>query len=141
MVSPKRKPEGEEIAMSGIFTPGNIIVLAIVLVALYFGGCHIIGSFRGQSCCTDADDRPHPKQVKVEDTDLSHYPYEADIMVNGMSCANCVKNVTNALNAIPGTLAKVSLEDSVAHVHAKQPIDEAVYEQAIKDAGYYVPHL
>ena len=52
-----------------------------------------------------------------------------------------MKNVTNALNAIPGTLAKVSLEDSVAHVHAKQPIDEAVYEQAIKDAGYYVPHL
>ena len=114
--------------MSGIFTPGNIIVLAIVLVALYFGGRRIIGSFRGQSCCTDADDRPHPKQVK-------------DIMVNGMSCANCVKNVTNALNALPGTLAKVSLEDSVAHVHAKQPIDEAVYEQAIKDAGYYVPHL
>ena len=127
--------------MGDIFTPGNMIVLVIVLAGLAIGGKRIVGSLRGQSCCTDAAGAPKVKKVKVEDTDEANYPYTAQLPIGGMSCEGCVQNVANALNGVTGTWATVSLAQNEALIHSKNPIDLDVYKQAVKAAGYFVPHL
>ena len=125
--------------MDSIFTPSNIIVLAIVIVGLFFGIRRIVkGITSGQSCCSDGASGSKTKRVKVTDTDAANYPYSADLPIGGMSCQGCADNVANALNGVPGTWAKVDLASKTAHVLSKNPIDAPAYEAAVKDAGYYV---
>ena len=55
-----------------------------------------------------------------------------------MSCGNCVRNVENALNALDGTWATVSLEDNTATVLLKDKPDIDKLSKAVSDAGYFV---
>ncbi len=64
---------------------------------------------------------------------------EKKVIIEGMMCQNCVKHVTNALNALPGVTASVDLESKTAHVIG-DITDEAV-KQAIADAGYEVTEI
>ena len=60
------------------------------------------------------------------------------VKVDGMTCAGCVRSVTNVLQALPGVeTAEVSLQQSQATVSfdAAQ-ISVASLRQAIEDAGY-----
>ena len=78
--------------------------------------------------------------VTVEDTDEANYPFSLDVTVKGMTCEKCVGRVQNALNAQPGTWARVDLGSGMAHILAKSPIDRDAVERAVEDAGYYVSH-
>ena len=78
------------------------------------------------------------KNAHITDTDESHYPYAADFSVAGMSCENCARNVTNALDSIDGTWATVDLEGRTAHVLSKNPIDAAAYKSVVSEAGYRI---
>lgn len=128
--------------MGDIFTPGNIIVFVIVAIGLVVGVRRAIGGLtKGESCCTDGVDGRKVRSVKVTDTDETHYSYEVDLPIGGMSCEGCAANVANALNAIEGTWATVDLASKTTHVRAKHPIDLDVYETAVRDAGYYVVKL
>ena len=64
---------------------------------------------------------------------------EKKVMIEGMMCQNCVKHVTNALNALPGVTATVDLESKTATVIGDVS-DEAI-KQAIADAGYEVTSI
>ncbi|MFQ7393622.1 MAG: heavy-metal-associated domain-containing protein [Collinsella aerofaciens] len=77
----------------------------------------------------------------VADTDPSHYPYSDELLIGGMSCDGCARNVANALNALNGVWATVTYADHTARVCSKQPVDRDVLETAVKDAGYYVMTL
>lgn len=116
----------------------DIVVIAIVAVGLFLGFRRIAASTHGKSCCSDGGTTHKVKKVTVSDTDPAHYPYETYLLVGGMSCEGCAKNVTNALNGVAGTLAEVDLDSRLAHIRAKQPIDRAVYEAAVKQAGYFL---
>lgn len=125
-----------------MFTPSNIIVAIIVVVVLAVGGKRIYdGIASGKSCCSDGENKGKVKKVVVDDTDESNYPYSTELMVGGMSCDGCVQNVQNALNALPGTWARVDLASKTANILSKNPIDAEAYEAAIKGAGYYVMKL
>ncbi len=115
----------------------NIILVLIVVAIVVFGSISYIKKLKkGGDCCPEHEEAT--KSVKVKDRDKSHYPYEAKLAIDGMSCNNCVRNVENALNALDGTWASVSLEDNMATVLLKNPPDIEKLSKAVADAGYMV---
>lgn len=59
--------------------------------------------------------------------------------ITGMSCNNCVKHVTHALEAVEGVRAvSVSLNSGLAEVEANETLDINVLKQAVKETGYSV---
>ena len=115
----------------------NIIIVLIVASIVVFGSISYIKKLKkGGDCCPEHEEAT--KSVKVKDRDKSHYPYEAKLAIDGMSCNNCVRNVENALNALDGTWATVSLEDNMATVLLKNPPDIEKLSKAVADAGYMV---
>ena len=115
----------------------NIIIVLIVAAIVVVGSINYIKKLKkGGDCCPEHEEAT--KSIKVKDRDKSHYPYEAKLAIDGMSCNNCVRNVENALNALDGTWATVSLEDNMATVLLKNPPDIEKLSKAVADAGYMV---
>jgi len=73
-----------------------------------------------------------PEEVKTEGGEKM----EKKLMIEGMMCQNCVKHVSNALNALPGVTAVVDLDGKCATVTGQS--DDAALTKAVEDAGYKV---
>lgn len=115
----------------------NIIIIAVIAVLVVFGIYNYINKLKkGGGCCPVHEEEA--KTVKVKDRNKSHYPYKATLAIDGMSCGNCVRNVENALNALDGTWANVSLDENKAEVLLKSPPDIERLSKAVADAGYMV---
>lgn len=127
--------------MSDLLSPANLIVLAVIVVGMFFGLRRIVASTHGKSCCSDGASGKKAKKVVVTDTDPSHYPYSDELLIGGMSCDGCAQNVENALNALDGVWATVTYADHTARVRSKQAIDRGALVAAVRDAGYYVMTL
>lgn len=127
--------------MSDLLNPANLVVLAVIVVGMFFGLRRIVASTHGKSCCSDGASGKKAKKVVVADTDPSHYPYSDELLIGGMSCDGCAQNVANALNALNGVWATATYADHTARVRSKRPIDRGVLEAAVRDAGYYVMTL
>jgi len=57
--------------------------------------------------------------------------------ITGMSCQNCVRHVTEALERVDGVVsAEVSLETASATVTARSPLPLVALVAAVKAAGY-----
>ncbi|MBO9540777.1 cation transporter [bacterium] len=57
------------------------------------------------------------------------------LKVSGMTCNNCVKHVTHALEAVPGvTAATVELESGVARIEGDASLEALV--AAVREEGY-----
>lgn len=124
--------------MSDLLNPANLIVLAVIVVGMFFGLRRIVRSTHGKSCCSDGASGKKAKKVVVTDTDPSHYPYSDELLIGGMSCDGCAQNVENALNALDGVWATVTYADHTARVRSKRPVDRDTLESAVRGAGYYV---
>ena len=124
--------------MSDLLNPANLIVLAVIVVGMFFGLRRIVASTHGKSCCSDGAGGKKAKKVVVTDTDPSHYPYSDELLIGGMSCDGCAQNVENALNALDGVWATVTYADHTARVRSKRPVDRDTLETAVRGAGYYV---
>lgn len=124
--------------MSDLLNPANLIVLAVIVVGMFFGLRRIVASTHGKSCCSDGASGKKAKKVVVTDTDPSHYPYSDELLIGGMSCDGCAQNVENALNALDGVWATVAYADHTARVRSKRPVDRDTLETAVRGAGYYV---
>ncbi len=74
----------------------------------------------------------------MADTDVSHYPYQANFLIGGMSCEGCAQNVANALSAVEETWATVDLGSRIATVRSKTPIDQKVLSDVVHKAGYQI---
>jgi len=119
----------------------NVIIIALVVVGVTLGARRALGTATGKRDCCSGDAKSAAKRFKpvtIEDTDETHYPYRADLTISGMTCQNCVRNVTNALDSVKGTWATVDLDTRTAHVRSKSPIDQAAYRQVVSEAGYRV---
>lgn len=124
--------------MSDLPNPANLIVLAVIVVGMFFGLRRIVASTHGKSCCSDGASGKKAKKVVVTDTDPSHYPYSDELLIGGMSCDGCAQNVENALNALDGVWATVTYADHTARLRSKRPVDRDTLETAVRGAGYYV---
>ena len=60
------------------------------------------------------------------------------IAIEGMMCAHCVKHVKDALEALPGVQAEVSLEQSNAVCTYGEGVTVNQLCEAVKQAGYEV---
>ncbi|MNY02276.1 Mercuric reductase [compost metagenome] len=57
------------------------------------------------------------------------------LKVTGMTCNNCVKHVTHALEAVPGvTAATVALESGLARVEGDASLEALL--AAVREEGY-----
>ena len=65
---------------------------------------------------------------------------EITIRIEGMSCGGCVRNVTEALKALPGVAGvEVSLERACAIVqYDPAAIDVAAMRRVVEEAGFDV---
>ena len=61
---------------------------------------------------------------------------EADLAIEGMTCAACVTRVEKALNRVDGATASVSLATERAHVLVPEGVDDAELIAAVRGAGY-----
>ena len=120
---------------------GNVIIVGAILVVVALVAASYVRRLRsgGCNCGSHGGDSAPTRAVMVADTDESHYPCAADVPVEGMTCERCAVRVEDALNALPGTWARVDLTSGTAHVLSKHAIDRAACEEAVRSAGYSVP--
>ena len=59
------------------------------------------------------------------------------ISVQGMTCENCVRHVTEALRELPGvTGVEVALASGSATLQSDRPLERAELAHALDEAGY-----
>ncbi len=109
-----------------------IVLLALVLVCIFAVKSYMK---RLRSGCCGAGDGPE-KRIKPADRDASHYPYQATVEVEGMTCANCTRRVENAFHRQEGMLAEANLEKGYVHVYMKENRDDAALRALVREAGY-----
>lgn len=110
----------------------NYIIAGILVVVIALCIRPIIKHFRGQGgCCGGSTYKARKKK-------LNTVVCRKTIVVEGMSCQNCVNRVMEAVNSIDGASAVVHLKKGVVEVSMEHPINDEVIENAIEQAGYHV---
>lgn len=113
-----------------------IIVLAVVAAALLAARRYLRALRQGGcGCGCSGGGEPHVARPTVADTNEAHYPYSAELTVEGMHCEHCLAAVEAALDGIGGVWARASLPDHV-RVLSKDPIDSDALVAAVESAGY-----
>lgn len=92
---------------------------------------------------TKSQPKQNETKAQTDETKYNSYTKEDIVMektidIEGMSCAHCVKHVTEALNAIDGVKAEVSLENKNAKVSLLKEVSDDVLKEAVVKAGYEV---
>ena len=87
----------------------GILIVLLILICIFA----VKGSAKRMiyGCCGGRDVE---KKKKVADRDPSHYPYCAQIRIEGMSCNHCRIRVENSFNELNGVWAEVSLKEKQA---------------------------
>ena len=58
--------------------------------------------------------------------------------VDGMTCNHCVAHVKQEVGQVPGAIVTaLTLDDGLLHVESPAPIDFALIEAAVAEAGDY----
>lgn len=116
----------------------DAIIILVVVVLLIFALKGSIKHFRGEgACCGGGSGSVKTKKAKKKTLD-GPVTGQRTIRISGMHCRNCANSVTNALNAIDGVSAKVSLKDNMAEVSFDRTVDDADLKQAVEKAGFKV---
>ena len=116
----------------------DTIIILVVVVILIFALKGSIRHFRGEgACCGGGSGSVKTKKAKKKTFD-GPVTGQRTIHISGMHCRNCANSVTNALNAIDGVSAKVSLKDNTAEVSFDRTVDDADLKQAVEKAGFEV---
>ena len=98
----------------------DAIIILVVVVLLIFALKGSIKHFRGEgACCGGGSGSVKTKKAKKKTLDG-------------------VNSVTNALNAIDGVSAEVSLKDNCAEVSCDRKVDDIDLKQAVERAGFEV---
>lgn len=111
----------------------TIIVVAVIAVICVYS----VISYRkklSEGCCGSFG--PAVKKMRVNDRNLSHYPYEVTMRIDGMVCAKCKTRVENALNSIDGVWAIADAEKGEVVVRMKNAVEPGVLRETVKSCGY-----
>ena len=116
----------------------DAVIILVIVVFLIFALKGSIKHFKGEgACCGGGSGSVKPKKPKKKKLD-GPVVGRCTIRISGMHCRNCANSVTNALNAIDGVSAKVSLKDNMAEVSFDRTVDDADLKQAVEKAGFEV---
>lgn len=114
---------------------GDAMIILVVVVLLVFAARSYKRKL-ANGCCGGGGDSE--KKIKVRDKNPEHYPYLVTIGVEGMTCSKCKERVENALNAMEGVWAEVSLQEKSAKVRLKDRISDEDLTKTITRRGYEV---
>lgn len=113
----------------------NYIIVAVLIVVLYFCLRSSIKHFRGEGgCCGGSTYKARRKK-------LNTVIGKKIVTIEGMSCQHCVNRVMEAVNSIDGASALVKLKKGVAIVSVERPISNETIKNAIEKAGYTVTKI
>ncbi|MCR5215230.1 MAG: heavy-metal-associated domain-containing protein [Eubacterium sp.] len=101
----------------------DIVVILIVILLVFVIIFPMIKKIANRETCCGT------KREKTPRKHLSHVAGQYVLTIEGMRCSNCQRQVTNAINAIDGLSAKVSLENNEAIVSYE---DKPRKEEAIE---------
>ena len=115
----------------------EIAVILILAAVVVWAVVHTVQKSRkGGGCCGEHEEAE--KRIPVRDRNKAHYPYTAELTIEGMTCENCARRVENALIALDGVWARVDIGSHRAQVRLKSPPEESELLMAVRDAGYAV---
>ena len=116
----------------------DTIIILVVVMILIFALKGSIRHFRGEgACCGGGSGSVKTKKAKKKTLD-GPVTGQRTIRISGMHCRNCANSVTNALKAVDGFSAKVSLKDNTAEGSFDRTGDDADLKQAVEKAGFEV---
>ena len=110
-----------------------IICLILLCICIFSVKSYMKKLSRG---CCGAGGEGRTKKIRVADKDPSHYPYQAALTVEGMTCQNCAARVENALNSLEGVWASVDLSKKQAQIRMKEQLPKDRLKEVIRQAGY-----
>ena len=112
---------------------GTVLIYALLAAVLASAlSVTIRRSRKGSACCGE-----HVKVKKVRARgSRKDYPHEASAGITGMMCENCAAKVQNALNALPGVSARVTIDGKKAEILSKEPLDEQTVRRTVHEGGY-----
>ena len=88
-------------------------------------------------CCGGSAKPPQPSAGKA----IGPVVAQRVLALDGLHCANCVSGVKNALEAIPGVAADVTLKPQRAVVRMDRAIPDETLRKAIEEQGFRVISL
>lgn len=116
----------------------NAFIIIVIVIFLLFGVKDFLKKM-ASGCCGGSGDLPERKPVR--DRNRLHYPHEAVMRIQGMTCRNCAIRVENALNEEEGIWAKVNLMEGSADILLKERISEERLAAPVCRAGYSVRRI
>lgn len=130
------KTPGRVLHETGKVLKMDKIIIAAGILLIVFAVWQTVQKARGKAKSSCCGTKEVVAAKKVEDTDVSHYPYRYRLSVDGMMCSNCARNVENTLNNMNGVWGKVNLGKKEAEVLTKEAVSEESFAKALKDASY-----
>lgn len=110
----------------------NVIIIAVVLIALTVGIRSTVRHFKGQGgCCGGGDYRSRKKK-------LSKVLYRKTFQVEGMHCEHCKNRVEEAVNDIRGVAGRVNLKKGELTVLYAEDVADELIREKIERAGYRI---
>ncbi len=107
----------------------DIIMIAIIAVAVLLGLRSSLKHFKGQGgCCGGGDYTPKRKKLK-------NVQYQKTFQVEGMHCEHCKNRVEEVVNDLPGVAGVVNLKKGELTVSYAQDVEDAVIKARIERAG------
>lgn len=110
---------------------GNVIMIAVIVVAVLLGVRSSIRHFKGEGGCCGGGGDVKPKRKK-----LPKVLFTRTFRVEGMHCDHCKNRVEAAVNDLDGVAGKVSLKKGVLTVSYAEQVEDAAIIAAIGKAGY-----
>lgn len=111
----------------------NEIIIAILVVLIFFGIRSSIKHFRRQGGCCGGS-----APVKKKRKKLKKVVAKKTVIVEGMTCEHCKCRVERSINEIDGAAAKVNLKRKEAVVSLEKEISDGQLRTAVEKAGYKV---
>lgn len=111
---------------------GDIIIIAVLVIAVVIAIGPIKQHFKGQGGCCGGDSYK-PKKKKLEQV-----IEKKEFHIEGMHCENCSNRVMEKLNDIPGISAEVKWKKKIAIVSYVKKVEDEVIIDKIEKAGYRV---
>lgn len=115
--------------------PVDIILVLIVIIILIFALKGSMKHFNGEGACCGGNVN---NKVKVDDKNISYYPYTITVYTEGMKCDGCKLKVENALNAKSGIYATANYHKNIVKVHMKENLSDEIITKVVEEAGYRV---
>lgn len=110
----------------------DVVIIAILAVALFFGIRSAVKHFtRKSGCCGSAEYKPRKKK-------LSKVLYQKTFLVEGMHCERCKARVEEVVNDIKGVAGSVNLKKGELTVSYAEDVEDELIKSKLERVGYKV---